>query len=113
MPLKYSIVKTKTNLEIDLNDLVRRSDFSGEHFGYILKVLCNRYGTQDIAEKTAIQILNDHPSLQQSIVRFFIEIMVAMSKHSQFTDPRNESAINFCHRIAQMRKDGDISLPMI
>lgn len=113
MELKYSTVTTESNTVIDLNELVRHSDFSGEHFGYILKVLCNRYGTQEIARKAALQILEDHPSLQQSIIRLFIEIMVAMSNHSQYTDPRNENALNLCHRVAQLKKDGFINLPMV
>jgi len=113
MTLEHATVTTNKNNVIDLNELVRHSNFSGEHFAYILEVLCNRFGTQDIAEKAALKILSTHLSLQQSIIRFFIEIMVAISKHAQFTDPRNENAINLCHRIAQMKKDNLISLPLI
>jgi len=97
-------------------DLSNNNITTPEGLGYELQRMCNTFGTIGKAEKLATYLLTCHRTLQQSVVRFFVEVMVEMGKRCEApytTDARNEQAIQFCKRLGTMKDNGEIGLPMV
>lgn len=55
------------------------------------------------------ECLKDHPTNQQSIVRFMVEFLQKYGESVKFVDLRNEEAANFCKSLAQQ----DLHFPYI
>lgn len=108
----YEVTVKETGGSINLNNLVKHSDFSGEHLGYILERLCNSYSTIEIANGVSKYLVNTHHFIQQFVANFFLEVLIGIAKHSNGIDPRNEIALNFCEwlRGLSRNKEPDFSL---
>jgi len=79
-----------------------------DNFCYLFSEYMNM-GGKDFrdGEKVGEAFRNEHRTLQGLAVRFCLGIIVGLSKQ-EYTDPRNETAVNACKKIAQMIKDGEL-----
>jgi len=62
-------------------------------------------------------LVHDHRTIQQSTVRFLVEVLVTYGSHcaaddGMLTDGRNEAAVKLCQQIADL-VDGTGSIPHI
>lgn len=106
----------KSGVEISIYELVRQSDFSPEHLAEILTEVYNGFAFSKFDEKLAAALLTKHRTLQQSVIRAFVEVMIQMGKQCNpewGTDPRNQTGIELCRRLGAMAQNNEIYLPMI
>ncbi|NSW52960.1 MAG: hypothetical protein HPY85_10680 [Anaerolineae bacterium] len=103
--------------EISVYALTHGSNFQPEHLAGILANVYNQYGMGDFNLRLAKALLEHHRTLQQSVVRAFVAVMVNISKLCAAmpcpTDPRNENAIKFCSRLERLIEEEEIYFPMI
>ena len=103
--------------EISVYALTHGSNFQPEHLAGILANVYNQYGVGDFNLRLAKALLERHRTLQQSVVRAFVAVMVHISKLCAAmpcpTDPRNENAINFCKRLERLIEEEEIYFPLI
>lgn len=57
------------------------------------------------------EFLKEHPTNQQAIVGFMIDLMLGLS--SVRPDARNESAVNFCKKVVSLTTPRDRAMPYI
>lgn len=102
-------------VEIGIRALVRHSDFSPEHLAAILAEVYNGFAFSRFDEKLAAALLTKHRTLQQSVIRAFVDVMIQMGQQcGEFgTDARNQNGIEFCRRLGEMAKNNEIYLPLI
>ena len=103
--------------EISVYALTHGSNFQPEHLAGILANVYNQYGVGDFNLRLAKALLERHRTLQQSVVRAFVAVMVHISKLCAAmpcpTDPRNEKAVNFCNRLERLVEEEEIYFPLI
>ena len=103
--------------EISVYALTHGSNFQPEHLAGILANVYNQYGMGDFNLRLAKALLERHRTLQQSVVRAFVAVMVHISKLCAAmpcpTDPRNEKAVNFCNRLERLIEEEEIYFPLI
>lgn len=57
------------------------------------------------------EICKDHPTLQQSVMRLFVELSKEMAKKSpEVVDERNERAVELAKRIAEIAENHPLPL---
>lgn len=107
----------KDGSEISIYDLTHGSNFQPEHLAGILANVYNQYGMGDFNLRLAKALLERHRTLQQSVIRAFVAVMVYISKLCAVmpcpTDPRNENAINFCRRLERLVEEEGVHFPLI
>lgn len=59
----------------------------------------------------AEEFLKEHPTNQQAMIAFMIDVMLEMS--SAPSDARNESAISFCKKVVALTTPRDRAMPYI
>ena len=103
--------------EISVYALTHGSNFQPEHLAEILANVYNQFGLGDFNLRLAKALLSRHRTLQQSVVRAFVAVMVNMAKLCAAmpcpTDPRNENAIKFCGRLERLIEEEEIYFPLI
>lgn len=103
--------------EISVYALTHSSNFQPEHLAEILANVYNQYGMGDFNLRLAKALLTRHRTLQQSVIRAFVAVMVHISKLCAAmpcpTDPRNENAINFCKRLERLVEEEGVHFPLI
>ena len=103
--------------EISVYALTHGSNFQPEHLAGILANVYNQYGMGDFNLRLAKALLTRHRTLQQSVIRAFVAVMVHISKLCAAmpcpTDPRNEKAVNFCNRLERLIEEEEIYFPLI
>ena len=109
----YFVTFKQDNKIFSLHTLLDESDFAPENLGFIFEKICNRCSTNQFAGQLALHISTLHHTIQQSIVRFLLDTLITLGKYSEFTDRRNEKAISICHRLTEMKKAGELDLPLI
>lgn len=85
-----------------LRDIARKmEDIAGHYFGRDL-------------DEIATVLANDHPTHQQSFMRFCVAYIRALSLHD-FTDARNDAAVKLARRLVETlhAEDVDTYLPFI
>jgi hypothetical protein len=101
--------------EISVYALTHGSNFQPEHLAEILANV--QFGMGDFNLRLAKALLSRHRTLQQSVVRAFVAVMVNISKLCAAmpcpTDPRNENAVNFCRRLERLIEEEEIYFPLI
>lgn len=103
--------------EVSVYALTHGSNFQPEHLAGILANAYNQFGMGDFNLRLAKALLERHRTLQQSIVRAMVSVMVNMAKLCAAmpcpTDPRNENAINFCKRLERLVEEEGVHFPLI
>jgi hypothetical protein len=109
-------ITLKSGVEVSIYELVRKSDFMPEHLAEILTEIYNGFSYGKFNEKLAAALLTRHRTLQQSVIRAFVDVMIQMGKQCNpewGTDPRNQAGIELCRRVGEMAEKNEICLPMI
>lgn len=103
--------------EISVYALTHGSNFQPEHLAGILANVYNQFVMGDFNLRLAKALLERHRTLQQSVIRAFVAVMVHISKLCAAmpcpTDPRNEKAVNFCRRLERLVEEEEIYFPLI
>jgi len=71
----------------------------------------NTFNTEERFEKLSQCLLNEHRTLQQTTMKFFIHMMKTWSE-TEFYDGRNQATIELSKKIVKEMKD-DLYLPMV
>jgi hypothetical protein len=61
-------------------------------------------------EKVGSLLLNTHPTLQGSVIRFALGIIIAFSKKNGYTDARNETPVAMAKKIAKLVEDDELRM---
>lgn len=80
-----------------------------EFYRDMVSTMTNDMGFED--EKLADKMANEHPTLQQSFMRFVCKFIRKMAKR-EYTDGRNERAVALAKRLAKVLDEDDY-LPFI
>ena len=80
-------------------------------FSEILIKHCNSYNTEYRDGVRVGQLLRSaHRTLQATIFRYMLGIIVGLSEQTYYTDARNEIAVASAKRIAKMVEDGELKI---
>ncbi len=110
---KYEIVLNNGSV-VSIHDLVKRSNFGPEHLVEILTETYNTFSASARFDaKVAEALTESHRTLQQSIIRGLVQILIEMGKKSWGTDPRNEAGITLCKRLERLVEEEKIFLPFV
>ena len=110
---KHKIV-LENGSTVSIYDLVKRSNFTPEHLAEILTETYNSFGTTGFDAKVADSLTEKHRTLQQCVIRGFLNILIGMGKKAGgTTDPRNEAGIALCKRLGRLIEEEKIFLPFI
>jgi len=80
-----------------------------EQLAQAISNFCNRMGTDQKAVARALA--NDHPTLQQGIMRLFVAFVQEMAQKS-YTDARNERSVELARQITALWQDSPYGPPL-
>lgn len=82
-----------------------------EDFANLLDDYCN-IGMKDYSNGVRVGKLcqNKHRTIQGSIIRFCLGVIIGMSVGVEYTDARNETPIAMGKKLAKMIEDGDLNM---
>lgn len=98
---------------VDIVTLVKHSNFAPEHLAEILTQVYNVFGKSSFDALVAGSLVEKHRTLQQCVIRGFIQILIEMGKKSWGVDPRNEAGIALCRRLERLVEEEKIFLPFV
>ena len=71
----------------------------------------NTFGTEERFKLLSKNLMNEHRTLQQTTMKFFIHQMKEWAE-TEFYDGRNEATVKLCKKIVEEMKD-DLYLPLV
>ena len=85
---------------------------TSENFAALLDEYLN-LGGKDFREgmEIGLQLRSTHRTLQRLVICFAFGLIAGLSEQ-EYTDPRNETAIQTAKRLSQMLEEGDLPLGM-
>jgi len=91
--------KQKLIRDLALKSSVNRNSEDGEEFGASIMSFINRINHNSSEMKSAIHVMvNDHPTLQQNLMRFFIMFVEELAKKDT-VDLRNQDSVELAREI--------------
>lgn len=82
-----------------MEDWEKKLHDEAEEFARTFSKFVNRMGNNK--EEVIRRMVNDHPTLQQNYMRFFIEFCQEMAK-KEYTDARNEASVKLAREILKL-----------
>ena len=83
---------------VGMTDIDEADQKKGEEFAQTFLDFLNTLGHQDKAAYAVRKLVHNHPTLQQSVMRFCVAVMENMAAKDTGIDGRNKQS----HKIAQM-----------
>jgi hypothetical protein len=104
----YDTKETESLGTVSLYTLVH--SITPEQFGELLSDYLNS-GMKDFSEGERLgkQLHNQHRTIQASIIRFALGIIMGLSKQ-EYTDARNETPVAMGKKIASMVENGELKM---
>ena len=100
-------MKEKLIRDLALRDSVKRKEEEGKEFGASIMRFINKTNSSSLEIKSAIHVMaNDHPTLQQDLMRFFLMFIEELS-NKDATDLRNKDSINLAKEIIKEVSESD------